>query len=78
MSWRSGAFAMRADDFHALSGFDEDYFLYGEDADFSWRARTAGFEILCVPASRIATTASSGSSSASSTPSGFPTSPSPA
>lgn len=34
-----------------LGGFNEDYFLYCEDVDFSWRARSAGYECFtCGPA----------------------------
>jgi GT2 family glycosyltransferase len=32
---------------------DEDYFLYWEDADFSLRAKNAGFKCVVVPASQI-------------------------
>ena len=34
----------------ALGGFDEDYFMYGEDADLSLRAREAGFRPAITPA----------------------------
>ncbi|HEX9815838.1 MAG TPA: glycosyltransferase family 2 protein [Candidatus Thermoplasmatota archaeon] len=47
------AFAMRRDDYRRLNGFDEEIFLYGEDAELSWRARREGFRILGVPKSRI-------------------------
>ncbi|WP_210413838.1 glycosyltransferase family 2 protein [Protaetiibacter larvae] len=36
-------------DWEALGGMDEDYFLYGEDADFSRRARAAGLRPVVVP-----------------------------
>ena len=39
--------------FERLSGFDDDYFLYHEDVDLSWRTRLAGFDIICAPASVV-------------------------
>lgn len=32
-----------------IEGFDEVFFLYFEDADFSWRAQQAGFKLRVVP-----------------------------
>lgn len=37
----------------SVGSFDEDYFLYGEDLDWCWRARLKGFEILYVPEAKI-------------------------
>lgn len=37
----------------ALGGLDERYFLYGEDVDFSKRARLAGYHPVICPAARI-------------------------
>ena len=43
----SGAFIMmRRDDFEFISGFDEDYFMYGEDIDLCYRLRQKGFMVL--------------------------------
>lgn len=36
-----------------IGPFDDQFFFYGEDVDFSWRARLMGYEILCVPSSVI-------------------------
>ena len=36
-----------------LAGLDERYFMYGEDADFSMRARLAGYRPVICPAARI-------------------------
>jgi GT2 family glycosyltransferase len=47
------AFAMRRDEYLALGGFDETIFLYGEDAELSWRARREAYRIVAVPRSRI-------------------------
>jgi GT2 family glycosyltransferase len=37
----------------ALQGFDEDYFMYGEDLDLCYRIRRQGHRILYQPATRI-------------------------
>ena len=47
------AFAARRDLFQELGGFDEEFFLYMEDTDLSWRARLAGFRPLYVPGSIV-------------------------
>lgn len=50
----SGAcFANKKKDFEELEGFDENFFLYAEDSDLSWRAHLKGFKILYVPFSVI-------------------------
>lgn len=43
------AILVRADVFQKIGYFDERYFLYYEDSDFSFRARQAGFKLLYVP-----------------------------
>ena len=40
---------VRAADWNRLGGMDEDYFLYGEDAEFSMRAGRAGLRRVVVP-----------------------------
>jgi GT2 family glycosyltransferase len=43
VAYLSGAaLAVRADDFRALGGFDEDFFCYYEETDLCWRLRMAG------------------------------------
>jgi N-acetylglucosaminyl-diphospho-decaprenol L-rhamnosyltransferase len=44
------AMVMRADDFAALGGFDERYFLHAEDLDICARALRAGGAVVFVPA----------------------------
>lgn len=44
---------IRREVFSAIGLFDSRYFMYYEDADFCWRATTAGFAIACVPAARM-------------------------
>lgn len=52
--WVSGASMMvRAPVFTRIGGFDERYFLYFEETDFSHRALRAGFLTWYVPASRV-------------------------
>ncbi len=46
--WLSGAcFAVSLDLWHRLGGFDEDYFMYWEDVDLSYRAERAGAALVC-------------------------------
>lgn len=47
------AMTIKAEVFEKVGLFDEDYFLYWEDADFSFRARKKGFELLMVPESWV-------------------------
>lgn len=50
----SGAcFHMSAEDFQALGGFDEGYFLHVEDIDLCWRARRQGGSVLFQPNAHI-------------------------
>jgi len=44
--WVSGEFFMiQPEAYRTIGGFDEDYFMYVEDVDFSYRMRQQGFEI---------------------------------
>jgi GT2 family glycosyltransferase len=50
----SGAcFGVRRDTFEELGGFEEELFLYMEDAELSWRAHSKNVEILFVPAAIV-------------------------
>ncbi|SHT66143.1 MAG: glycosyltransferase family 2 protein [Mycobacterium sp.] len=44
---------MRASVFHAIGGFPDDYFLYWEDAQFSWKARELGLRLGVIPSARL-------------------------
>jgi GT2 family glycosyltransferase len=37
----------------ALHGFDPEYYLYGEDMDFCWRAKLAGWKVVYFPGASI-------------------------
>lgn len=45
--------AIRADVFERVGGFDPDLSTAGEDADWCWRARAAGWEIGFAPEARV-------------------------
>ncbi|MEE2566351.1 glycosyltransferase family 2 protein [Hyphobacterium marinum] len=47
------AMLMRRDDFNALGGFDERYFLHVEDIDLCRRVREAGGEVMFEPRARV-------------------------
>lgn len=44
---------VRRDLFEELAGFDPDFFVYFDDADFSWRVWQLGFSVVMVPGSVI-------------------------
>jgi N-acetylglucosaminyl-diphospho-decaprenol L-rhamnosyltransferase len=45
--------AMRRQDFDAVQGFDEGYFLHVEDVDLCWRVRQAGGVVLFQPKAEV-------------------------
>jgi GT2 family glycosyltransferase len=47
------AVAVRWEAFYSLGGFTEDYFMYFEEVELSWRARQQGWRVLCEPRSRV-------------------------
>ncbi|HKR86666.1 MAG TPA: glycosyltransferase family 2 protein [Phenylobacterium sp.] len=50
----SGAcFCMRREDFDAVNGFDEGYFLHVEDVDLCWRVRQQGGAVLFHPKAEV-------------------------
>lgn len=46
-------FAFRREAFDAISGFNDDFFFYSEEADFCYRLRKAGWEVMFVPEARV-------------------------
>lgn len=54
VDWAVGAALLVSRDcFDALGGFDESYFLYSEETDFSLRARDLGWSTLYMPAAEV-------------------------
>lgn len=52
--WATGAAMMvRADLFHALGGFDADYFAHAEEIDLCWRFKKSGYKVVAVPESVV-------------------------
>ena len=44
---------VRADAFLRLGGFDEEFFLYGEEADLAWRIWISGGKVVATPKARL-------------------------
>ncbi|MDR0763617.1 MAG: glycosyltransferase family 2 protein [Bacteroidales bacterium] len=52
--WATGAaLFVKADVYHALNGFDAEFFAHQEEIDFCWRAKNNGYKIMCCPSSVI-------------------------
>lgn len=48
--WCSGAcMFIRAELYHSIGGFDNDYFAHMEDIDLSWRVKNAGYKVMVCP-----------------------------
>jgi GT2 family glycosyltransferase len=52
--WASGAcLFIRAEVFHKMGGFDEDFFAHMEEIDLCWRLHTGGYQVYCCPKSVV-------------------------
>lgn len=52
--WATGAcMFVRADIFHQMGGFDEDFFAHMEEIDFCWRLRNEGYKVMYCPGSKV-------------------------
>jgi GT2 family glycosyltransferase len=52
--WATGAcMFVRADVFHHSGGFDDYFFAHMEEIDLCWRIRNMGYEIVCIPESKV-------------------------
>jgi len=52
--WATGAcMFVRADLFHSMGGFDDDFFAHMEEIDFCWRSKSLGNKIMVCPNSTV-------------------------
>ncbi len=52
--WASGAaMVVRTDLFKKLGGFDPSFFAHQEEIDLCWRMKQAGYEVWCLPESKV-------------------------
>lgn len=50
---KSAGIAVRTKIFHEVNGFDDEYLIYGEDTDISWRIQLAGYSMYYLPKSVV-------------------------
>jgi len=53
LSAKSAASIIRNSIFKKIGGFDEDYFMYLEETDLSWRVWLAGYRVVFIPQSKV-------------------------
>lgn len=52
--WATGAcLFIRANIFHEIKGFDDDFFAHMEEIDLCWRIKNKGYKIFVIPDSRV-------------------------
>ncbi len=52
--WATGAaLFIRSSVFHALGGFEPEYFAHAEEIDLCWRMKRAGYKVLVEPAATV-------------------------
>ncbi|MFA5574838.1 MAG: glycosyltransferase family 2 protein [Brumimicrobium sp.] len=52
--WTTGAcMVVRAETFHALGGFDPDFFAHMEEIDFCWRVKRRNLSFFVIPSSKV-------------------------
>ena len=52
--WATGAcMVVRSSLYHHLGGLDDSFFAHMEEIDFCWRAKLMGYQIWCVPQSKV-------------------------
>ena len=52
--WATGAcMVIRSALYHHLGGLDESFFAHMEEIDLCWRAKLLGYQVWCVPASKV-------------------------
>ena len=52
--WATGAcMVVRSSLYHHLGGLDESFFAHMEEIDFCWRAKLLGYQVWCIPASKV-------------------------
>jgi len=52
--WATGACMMvRSSLYHHIGGLDESFFAHMEEIDFCWRTKALGYQVWCIPSSRV-------------------------
>ena len=52
--WCSGAcMFIKADIYHSIGGFDNEYYAHMEDIDLSWRVKNAGYKVMICPQAEV-------------------------